>query len=120
MPRAKRVCPQAGCPELIEASETRCMQHRREHDKARGTKSERGYGADFRAARRDAAVLVRSGRATCWRCGDAVLPDADWHLDHTDDRTGIGGPSHSHCNLRAAGLASHGLAWSPIGGANRT
>lgn len=36
------------------------------------------------------------------------------------DRSVIRGPECVGCNLRAAGLASHGLAWSPSGAANRT
>ena len=44
---------------------------------------------------------------TCARCGTRILPEADWHLDHAEDRTQYLGPSHAQCNLSAAGTASH-------------
>lgn len=56
--------------------------------------------------------MLDAGKAIpCARCGHPV--GRDFHLDHTDDRTGYLGPSHPSCNLRAAGLAAHGLPWSP-------
>jgi 5-methylcytosine-specific restriction protein A len=38
-----RVCSVAGCPTIYEDTNSRCITHRREADKARGTKHERGY-----------------------------------------------------------------------------
>ena len=42
----------------------------------------------------------------CGRCGEAVMPGSDWHLDHmvprwaggTDDTAR---PSHAYCNMAA-------------------
>ena len=42
MPRALRVCSQPGCPELTDQG--RCQAHRKQADRARGTRQQRGYG----------------------------------------------------------------------------
>jgi hypothetical protein len=65
------------------------------------TTTQRGYGVSHQAARRRLAPLVLSGKATCTRCGEPIAPDAPWHLDHRDDRSGYAGPAHAYCNSTA-------------------
>lgn len=114
---ASRVC--RDCPAIIPSSayKGRCPDCSRRADRARGTKTERGYGSTVldtplgtmtydhcRAAyqsRMDEGLRYR-----CVRCGDWI--DGEFHLDHDDaDRSVVTGPSHPSCNLRAAGVASH-------------
>ena len=102
-----KVCTVPGCPTLTRSS--RCPEHAREQDRARGTKAERGYTTEHVRLRAELAPIVAAGRAVCHRCREPIAPDADWHLDHTDDRTSWLGPSHAFCNLSAAGRAAHGL-----------
>ena len=64
----------------------------------------RGYGSTHATRRRQVKPLVDSGNAVCSRCGDPISPREQWHLDHTDDRTGYLGVAHAYCNLRAAGI----------------
>ena len=43
MPRAGRPCSVSGCGEIVAHGVSRCEQHEREADRARGTAAERGY-----------------------------------------------------------------------------
>ena len=107
MPRAPRVCLEPGCPDLTDTGY--CTQHRRERDKARGTKAQRGYGPTFQADRKWWAKRVALGIVRCWRpeCQKLLAP-SHWHLGHDDeDRSVIRGPECPECNLSAAGRASH-------------
>lgn len=62
---AMRVCIEAGCPTLTTA--TRCTDHARVKDKARGSSSERGYDAEYERAK----LLPEYVNAThCAECGD--------------------------------------------------
>ena len=116
---AMRVCK--GCPAIIPSSayKGRCPSCSRQADRARGTKTERGYGSTVldtplgvmtydhcRAAyqsRMDAGLTYRCADG----CGSLVDP-LDWHLGHDDDDRGrIIGPLTSTCNLSAAGRSSH-------------
>ena len=108
MPRAKRICSTPGCPN--PAVTTRCQQHEREHDKARGTKAERGYDAGYYHERKAWAARIKQGGVRCWRpqCQRPINHGDRWHLGHDDhDRAIIRGPECVHCNLSAAGKASH-------------
>lgn len=105
MPRAKRICPKPGCPHPI--ANRYCPTHDREYEAARGNSNQRGYGIEHQRARANTAPTVAKGRTPCARCGQPILPGQAWHLDHTNDRTSYLGPSHDHCNLTAAGKASH-------------
>jgi hypothetical protein len=105
---SKRVCGEPGCARLIPTS-GRCAEHVRVREIARGTKTERGYGAAFQRERKMWAKRIADGRINCARCGKPITPDMVWHLDHSDDRSELIGPSHRLCNLSAAGRASHGL-----------
>jgi hypothetical protein len=109
---AKRVCAKPGCPTLVPTDAYRglCDQHRRERDKTRGTKTERGYGPQHEAERARIQHLVDAGLTIlCSRCNQPIRPGQRWSPDHNADRTGYLGPSHEHCNLKAAGKAAHGL-----------
>lgn len=80
------------------------------------TTTERGYGADHRAARRRMEPLVRSGAAVCVRCGRSIVDGkivqrlksggvrlvSSWVPDHNASRTGYLGPAHARCNASAA------------------
>ena len=59
-----------------------------------------GYGAEHKKLR--AKLLPTAYGTACYRCGQLMLPGQKLHLDHTDDRSGYGGFSHSVCNLKAA------------------
>ena len=66
---------------------------------AKGTSTQRGYGAAHQKLRRQIEPLVRSGHAICWRCGLAIPAGSDWDLGHDDeDRTRYRGPEHVKCN----------------------
>lgn len=59
------------------------------------TTAQRGYGSKHQRLRKQYESLVRSGRATCWRCGTPIAPDAKWDLGHNDhDRSRYMGPEH--------------------------
>lgn len=104
---ARRVCIEPGCPTITDR--TRCPEHERAKDKARGTRRERGYDATHDRTRRAILTQINAGeRITCWRCG--IRLGTDFHLDHTSDRSGYRGPSCPACNLHLAGKAAHGLA----------
>ena len=88
----------------------------RRNGKKPGT-TERGYGWTVHQrlrARLDS--VVKSGAATCARCGEPILPDEPWDLGHDDhDRSRYVGPEHRRCNRATAGRrASKGypLIWS--------
>ena len=110
---AKRVCRTPGCPALIPADAYRglCDEHRREWDRARGTRAERDYGPEHEAERRHIQSMLDAGLTIrCARCNEPILPGQRWSPDHNAERTGYIGASHEPCNLRAAGRARHGLA----------
>ena len=109
MARAKHPC--RDCPRPVPAGTARCPEHTRAHDRARGTKAQRGYGRDHDRLRRALAPIVEAGRATCWRCGLPIQPGDPWDLGHDDyNRSITRGPEHAYtCNRSAAGRASHGL-----------
>ncbi|MDF1603385.1 hypothetical protein [Nocardioides sp. YIM 152315] len=94
-----RVCIESGCGTLTD--KTRCLEHRRAKDQARGTRQERGYDAEYdRLRAADVAAMARGEVLTCWRCERVVMPH-DYSLGHCDDdRSIIHGPEHLHgCNL---------------------
>lgn len=113
MPRAPHPCPERGCTTPVPAGTSRCPEHTRALDRARGTTRQRGYGAEHRALRRALAPIVAQGLATCWRCGLPIAPSDAWHLGHAEDRAITMGAEHASCNLSAAGRASHGLKPKP-------
>lgn len=115
----KRVCAEPGCPELVErtAHGGRCTKHQRDRDRARGTKTGRGYGSTIHSTplgiltfdQCRAAYRARQARGdvlVCTRCRQSITGSFD--LGHDDsDRSIITGPEHPRCNRSAAGR------WSP-------
>ena len=116
---ANRVC--RDCPAIIPttAYKGRCPSCSRQADRARGTKTERGYGSTvldtplgrmtYDQCRAEYVRRMAAGRR--YRCADQcgawVDPD-DMHLGHDEhDRGVIVGPLTSDCNLAAAGRSSH-------------
>jgi hypothetical protein len=65
----------------------------------RSSTTERGYGAEHRAARR--RLLPGAYGQLCPRCGHPMMPGQALDLDHTDDRRSYLGFSHASCNRRA-------------------
>jgi hypothetical protein len=106
-----RVCAEPGCPEI--QLDTRCPDHTRQTDRARGTRQQRGYGREHEQLRARWAPAVARGEVDCHAdpCIAPILrilPGEEWHLDHTADRTGYRGPAHARCNTSAGGRAAHG------------
>lgn len=96
-----KVCAQPGCPEL--QSESRCLAHRRERERSRGSAAARGYGQDHKALRAQWAPLVATGNVKCWRCSEYLAADQPWHLGHDDeDRSRYRGPECVPCNTPTA------------------
>ena len=92
-----RVCAEPGCPEL--QPESRCLEHRRQGERKRGTRQQRGYGAEHDRLRADYQRRMDKGeRFTCWRCTKPIDP-ASWDLGHHDqDRSIYRGPECVSCN----------------------
>lgn len=104
-------CAEGGCPKLT--SNTRCPEHTRSKDRARGTRQQRGYDADYDATRRAYQQRMDDGEVfMCWRCPELGRPPhlvdpTDWHLGHdNDDRSIIRGPQCSWSNLRDAAYST--------------
>jgi hypothetical protein len=97
---AKRVCIQSGCGTLIDAGRSRCDNHARDRDKARGTRQQRGYDATHDSLRASWQRRLDGGlRVHCWRCARLIDPSS-WHLGHCDDdRSRYHGPECPSCNL---------------------
>ena len=91
------VCLEPGCPTPTHG--TRCTQHERTQDRARGKTSTRGYGTTHQRIRNAWQRKLDHGeRITCWRCGTPIDPSS-WHLGHDDnDRTKYRGPECVPCN----------------------
>jgi 5-methylcytosine-specific restriction endonuclease McrA len=97
-----RPCLVPGCGRLT--TRTRCLEHRRAWERARGTRQERGYGADYQRARRE---LVACAELCAW-CGRPASPADPMTADHLvplSEGGGIEGnlvPAHRSCNSRRA------------------
>ena len=103
---AKRPCPKAGCPTLINTGERYCPTHQREADRARGTTTERGYGHTHQVERARWAAILTQHSIPCARCGNPIERNAPFDLGHTDDRKGWHGPEHPACNRADGGRRS--------------
>lgn len=114
--------PCLDCGALVEG--TRCASCRsdrnRTRDQARGTRQQRGYGAEHEAERRRWAPVVASGMAKCAEplCLEAsrsIAAGADWHLAHDRDHPGrYRGPAHPRCNEAEAGRYAAALRKSSV------
>ena len=93
---AKRVCIEPGCPTITDT--TRCTAHERARDAARGTTTQRGYGAAHQSLR--ATLAPAATGMVCHLCGDIMRAGQRLALDHTPDRTGYRGMTHESCNAR--------------------
>lgn len=71
----------------------------------------RGYGSRHQQTRR--ALLPKAYGTPCSRCGETMEQGQELDLDHTDDRRGYIGFSHSTCNRSAAGQKAQTLSKSP-------
>lgn len=104
-----KVCAEPGCPELTHG--TRCTEHARAKDRARGTRQQRGYDAAFDATGRDYQRRMDAGETlACWRCGQPVgaRRGRDWVLGHCDlNRATIHGPEHPGENYATSGRAAN-------------
>lgn len=100
---ALRVCIEDGCPTLTKA--TRCADHERARDRARGTPQQRGYGTPHTTLRAAWRRRINNGEiVTCWRCGEPISNTQPWDLGHCDnDRTQYHGPEHAACNRATNG-----------------
>lgn len=67
---AKKVCAEPGCPVLTDT--TRCPDHTRARDKARGTRQARGYDAEYDKQKRAPAF---ANATHCATCGKPFTPD---------------------------------------------
>lgn len=99
--RGVKVCLEVGCPTLSDKA--RCPAHRREREKARGSRQDRGYDNAHDRLRVDYQRRMDAGeRFTCWRCGRPIDP-AKWQLGHDDlDRSVYRGPECVPCNTATA------------------
>jgi len=86
------------CPEFTTG--TRCAFHERLREAARGSREDRGYGADHRSAR---AALERTLPAPCGYCGTTIYPGERWVAAHVVDGDPTAGwmVAHPACNERA-------------------
>jgi len=103
---AKRRCRH--CPTLVPADAYKgmCPNCARATDQARGSRTERGYGADHQAQRAAIADDIKAGNLIhCVTCSRVL--DLTFHLGHTDQRTAWIGPQCPHCNDSDAGKRSH-------------
>lgn len=110
MPRALRVCPRPGCPELTTGGP--CVTHQREADRRRGSRQQRGYDRAHERERERWRPRVERGEVdcaapTCVMPIRRILPGQPWDLGHTDDRSTWRGPEHAACNRGWRRAARH-------------
>lgn len=108
MPRAWKVCSKPGCPELTPQG--RCAGHKAEAEKARGTRTQRGYTNTW--LRRSERYVARHPLCAIRRPGctlRATLPD-HWPLDRRQlVAQGVADPDADE-HLRPACAQCHGRA----------
>lgn len=108
--RGLRPCRTAGCGRLVppDAYLGRCDECAATLDRARGTTTQRGYGAKHQEQRKRIQLAIDMGQGVeCWRCGTRIA-GRRWHLGHDDaDRSITRGAECVACNLSAAGRSSH-------------
>ena len=94
------VCSQPGCPEVQEAH--RCPAHARQVEQARGSRQQRGYGAQHDKDR-ERLLSTHIAGAPCPRCELPMLPgqalDAGHSVDLRDNRQARADRlEHASCN----------------------
>jgi hypothetical protein len=91
-----RPCLEPGCG--VKVTRSRCAKHSRARERARGTRQERGYGAEHDRLKADLQRRMDAGEVfTCWRCAELGRPHpvdpTSWDLGHDDvDRSVYRGP----------------------------
>lgn len=80
--RSARPCGKPGCSRLARGAGSRCADHAREREQARGTAKVRGYGADWRTLR--AAHLRAHPSCSHPEC-DMLATDVDHLTPHRGD-----------------------------------
>jgi DNA-directed RNA polymerase subunit RPC12/RpoP len=97
-----KVCSEPGCPNL--QAESRCLEHRRQQERARGTRQERGYDKAHDQLRAQYQERMDEGQVyDCWRCGQPV-DRTNWTLGHCDDnRSRYHGPECPPCDYATSG-----------------
>ena len=93
---ARGVC--LDCPTTTDPGKSRCHQHERARDKARGTRQQRGYDTAHERERERWQPYVEAGIVACSKCGRLIQPGTPWDLGHNDQRTTWTGPEHAACN----------------------
>lgn len=102
-----KVCAESGCPALTDS--TRCTDHTRQRDRARGTRQQRGYDAAHDRLRATWQHKLDTGATVwCWRClthgTRTPIDPSNWHLGHDDeDRSKYRGPECVPCNTATSG-----------------
>lgn len=82
MPRALRVCPAPGCPELVDKG--RCPTHARQADRARGSRQQRGYDREHELIR-DKLLRDFVPGTPCPVCGKPMLAGQKLDAGHSTD-----------------------------------
>lgn len=80
--RSAKPCGKPGCPRLVRGPASRCTDHASERERARGTATSRGYGADWRTLR--AAHLLAHPVCSHQDC-TALATDVDHVTPHRGD-----------------------------------
>ena len=107
--RVCRDCRTIYNPSTTGARSGRCPNCARLADRARGTTTQRGYGAQHQRRRATIQAAIDAGTPIhCWRCGKRIT-GRRWALDHAEDRATYRGPACEQCNGHLAGRARHGL-----------
>lgn len=125
MPRASRVCPTAGCPNITTSG--RCADCRHRAEQQRGSARQRGYDHRHEALFRD-QVLTRDPLCVCTasghgHTGQCLAPSA--HADHYPRerselvRLGLNPNDPDHGRGLCARCHSHETSTRTPGGWNR-
>lgn len=103
--RAAKACGKTGCRALVRGAGSRCAEHAREREQARGSATARGYGFDWRTLR--ASHLAAHPTCSHPECGKAAT-DVDHVNPHRgDDRLRLDAGNlqslcHSHHSSKTA------------------
>lgn len=97
---APRPCTQPGCRALVRGA-PRCAEHARKREQERGTASQRGYDAKWRAAR----LAYLRDHPLCVLCLPRVVPASV--VDHVVDHKGDQRLFWSESNWRALCAPCH-------------
>lgn len=105
-----KVCAEPGCPTPTTSS--RCPEHARKREHARGSRQARGYDSEHDRMRalwapRVATGSVQCHATVCLEPSRRIIPGTPWDLGHTPDRRSWTGPEHARCNRAAGGQAAH-------------